>query len=166
MKTLIWSRKESTELDVGDISLEELRHARHLLVELGYVSEESFMRQLTGTAIDRTIPEYLPRFAFGIPTRILDSLNAAIEAKQQGETKSATEVIQEAMIPITTNGTTRLVPKDEPVFLLRGQDKLAAATVEYWINLARQEGVNPATIETAKAHVEKIKAWPVKKLPD
>ena len=34
-----------------------------------------------------------------------------------------------AASPITTNGTTRLIPRDEPVFLIRGQDAVGAATV-------------------------------------
>ena len=39
-----------------------------------------------------------------------------------------------AMNPITTNGTTRLIPDDEPVFLLRGQDQHASKTVCFWAN--------------------------------
>ena len=45
-----------------------------------------------------------------------------------------------ALNPITTNGTTRLIPDDEPVFLVRGQDNVAGATVRAWADMAAANG--------------------------
>jgi hypothetical protein len=58
------------------------------------------------------------------------------------------------------------IPEDEPVFLLRGQDKLAHTVVRYWCALAEEEGVDPQMIRLAKKHAEKMAAWSVKKTPD
>ena len=72
-----------------------------------------------------------------------------------------------AMNPITTNGTTRLIPDDEPVFLLRGQDKHAADTVRHWARLVEADGcgLNPIAA-VAREHADKMDAWPKKKAPD
>jgi len=72
-----------------------------------------------------------------------------------------------AMTPITTNGTTRLIPDDEPVFLLRGQDKHAADTVRHWARLVEADGcgLNPIAA-VAREHADKMEAWPKKKQPD
>lgn len=71
-----------------------------------------------------------------------------------------------SMNPITTNGTTRLIPDDEPVFLLRGQDALAGTTVRNWARLVEGHGGDPEIVRVAREHADKMDAWPVKKLPD
>ena len=71
-----------------------------------------------------------------------------------------------AMNPITTNGTTRLLPDDEPVFLLRAQDKFAADTVRYWANLVETYGRGREIAFIAREHAAKMDAWPKKKVPD
>jgi hypothetical protein len=71
-----------------------------------------------------------------------------------------------AMNPITTNGTTRLIPNDEPVFLLRGQDRHASATVRYWAALVESDGGKSDIVIVAREHADKMDSWPKKKLPD
>lgn len=72
----------------------------------------------------------------------------------------------QAMNPITTNGTTRLIPDDEPVFLLRGQDALAGTTVRAWARLVEDHGGDREIVRVAMEHAAKMDAWPKKKLPD
>lgn len=71
-----------------------------------------------------------------------------------------------AMNPITTNGTTRLIPDDEPVFLVRGQDVNGGGTVRFWANMANGSGADPEIVRIAREHAEKMDAWPKKKVPD
>jgi len=59
-----------------------------------------------------------------------------------------------------------LIPADEPVFLLRGQDKHAAATVRAWANAAAGAGGDPQMILLALEHADLMDAWPAKKRPD
>ena len=57
------------------------------------------------------------------------------------------------------------IPADEPVFLLRAQDELACKAVEFYAFLCSKA---QAAEVAAKAwqHAEKMRAWPVKKVPD
>lgn len=71
-----------------------------------------------------------------------------------------------AMNPITTNGTTRLIPDDEPVFLVRGQDVVGAATVRAWADMAQDAGAAPEIVRIAREHADKMAAWPKKKVAD
>lgn len=54
------------------------------------------------------------------------------------------------------------IPEDEPVFLLRAQDATAVRVLEYWISLNSDD----VAIHLARQHVERMKAWPVKKKAD
>ena len=54
------------------------------------------------------------------------------------------------------------IPEDEPVFLLRAQDQTAVKVLEYWISLNSDD----TAIHLAQEHVERMKAWPVKKRAD
>lgn len=67
---------------------------------------------------------------------------------------------------VTTNGTTRRIPADEPVFLLRAQDKFAAATVRFWAQEVYDSGGDPNLVSMARAHADEMDRWPVKKMPD
>ena len=59
------------------------------------------------------------------------------------------------------------IPEDEPVFLLRGQDATAVATVEFWIEQQKfRDDCDHRSIVLAKRHLEKMKEWPVKKTAD
>lgn len=68
--------------------------------------------------------------------------------------------------PITTNGTTRLIPRDEPVFLIRGQDAVGGDTVRAWADLAEANGAKPDILKIAREHAVKMDAWPKKKTAD
>lgn len=67
---------------------------------------------------------------------------------------------------IETNGTTRIIPADEPVFLLRGQDKTAAQVVRVWADLAKDSGAAQDIIDAATRQADLMDAWPKKKVPD
>lgn len=54
------------------------------------------------------------------------------------------------------------IPKDEPVFLLRAQDKTASATLRYWASL-QPEGTLK---QLAENHADLMDEWPVKKTAD
>jgi len=55
------------------------------------------------------------------------------------------------------------IPEDEPVFLLRAQDRTAAQTVRYWASL--QDGGNVLK-NMAYDHAILMDSWPVKKSAD
>ena len=59
-----------------------------------------------------------------------------------------------------------LIPENEPVFLLRAQDKIAVDTVRFWAMLNKQMGGDPKLSEMAFGHAHKMDEWPVKKLAD
>lgn len=61
-----------------------------------------------------------------------------------------------------------LIPADEPVFLLRGQDEVAVAAVSYYMGRLRQCGYDDGhpLLEAVKRQHAAMQAWPVKKLPD
>ena len=55
---------------------------------------------------------------------------------------------------------------DEPVFLLRAQDRLAARTVDDWADFAEIRGSPEAKVEGARAIAKAMAAWPNRKHPD
>lgn len=59
-----------------------------------------------------------------------------------------------------------LIPEDEPVFLLRGQDKLAAKLVFEWSKRARAAGVDPTMCDMAFDQAERMSAWRPRKTAD
>ena len=69
--------------------------------------------------------------------------------------------IQDALLPEEGG-----IPVDEPVFLLRGQDKLAALTVRLYALLADVAGADPALVAGAMAQAAAMEAWLLQKLPD
>lgn len=48
------------------------------------------------------------------------------------------------------------IPDDEPVFVIRGKDKLAARAVSHWMDLAAQAGVNDDKLKAVAAHLKDI----------
>lgn len=58
------------------------------------------------------------------------------------------------------------IPAGEPVFVLRGQDALAADAVRAWAALAHARGVPCAVVEQALAQADLMEAWGSHKLPD
>lgn len=59
----------------------------------------------------------------------------------------------------------KAIPASEPVFLLRGQDRLAAQAVRYYAKLRERAGDSKGAKECRKA-AQMMSDWPVKKLPD
>lgn len=57
------------------------------------------------------------------------------------------------------------IPEDEPVFLLRAQDRLACKAVAYYASLCELEQA-PEVAAKARAHADRMAEWPVKKTPD
>lgn len=57
------------------------------------------------------------------------------------------------------------IPHDEPVFLLRGQDALAAMTVRHYAQLRQSAGdkLGHKQCQEVAADMER---WPAKKMPD
>lgn len=55
---------------------------------------------------------------------------------------------------------------DEPVFVLRAQDVLAAGRVDDWADHAELQGSPPEKVAEARQLAEKMRAWPSRKLPD
>lgn len=60
----------------------------------------------------------------------------------------------------------KILESGEPVFLLRGQDKLADKRVRDWAAEATLEGVSWEKIDRAWKIAAEMRIWPTKKLPD
>ena len=58
-----------------------------------------------------------------------------------------------------------LIPENEPVVLLRGQDALAVQALDFYAQLCEQHQT-PAVAARIRAHIELMKQWPKKKIPD
>ncbi len=61
------------------------------------------------------------------------------------------------------------IPADEPVFLLRGQDKHAPEVVAYWASLVLREGGDPKIANAAMEHARGMRDWQAehcRKAPD
>lgn len=67
---------------------------------------------------------------------------------------------------INTNGTTRIIPADEPVFLIRGQDAVGGDAVRAWADLAEAAGAKPGILAIAREHAAEMDVWPKKKVAD
>lgn len=58
------------------------------------------------------------------------------------------------------------IPDGEPVFLLRGQDRLAPNLVDFWAGAALSRGAPPKKAAEARACAQKMREWPRRKWPD
>ena len=58
------------------------------------------------------------------------------------------------------------VPKDEPVFILRGQDAASAETILFYAVIAQRVGAAPNHIRHILKSYEAVAAWPIKRIPD
>ena len=58
------------------------------------------------------------------------------------------------------------IAQDEPVFLIRGQDRVAGDAVRAWANLNDEAGGDPKLSRLAREHAKLMDAWPKKKLAD
>ncbi len=52
-----------------------------------------------------------------------------------------------------------LIPEDEPVFLIRGQDKVGAAAVRAWAYLHQLNGGSDEPYLLAMRQADKMEAW-------
>jgi hypothetical protein len=55
---------------------------------------------------------------------------------------------------------------DEPIFVLRAQDTLAADLVRQWADTAERAGCTAAKVTEARAVADAMETWPTRKLPD
>jgi len=62
-----------------------------------------------------------------------------------------------------------LIPADEPVFLIRGQDVAGPQTLRCWADLASDMGADEAIVRAALRQAHKMEEWQrskAKKTPD
>lgn len=53
----------------------------------------------------------------------------------------------------------RVIPEDEPVFLLRAQDIVAPDIVDAWADAADAEGALPNIVEAARNQAQEMRSW-------
>lgn len=58
------------------------------------------------------------------------------------------------------------MPPDEPVFVLRAQDRLAADVVDTWCDHAEIAGVRSGKVAEGRDCGRDMRAWPTTKTPD
>lgn len=58
------------------------------------------------------------------------------------------------------------IPDDEPLFLVRGQDRLAPGLVRYWAGAAKARGAKPSTVQSAYDSAAAMERWKTRKYPD
>ncbi len=58
------------------------------------------------------------------------------------------------------------IPEAEPVFLLRAQDKHAAAALRFYADRVQADGGDPNVVAATRQSITDFSAWPVKKAPD
>lgn len=56
--------------------------------------------------------------------------------------------------------------EDEPLFVLRAQDKLAPIVVKLWAELAAHHGAGLEKVHEAKRLAFEMEQWPNRKYPD
>jgi hypothetical protein len=59
-----------------------------------------------------------------------------------------------------------IIPANEPVFLLRRQDKLAWHIVKIYTWCAELAGASPELVQACREQSKLMKTWPKKKIPD
>ncbi len=70
------------------------------------------------------------------------------------------------MSTVTNSKELRKIAPDEPIFVLRAQDCLAAKCVRDWAARALMAGVPREKFMAAIKIAEEMEAWPNKKIPD
>ena len=51
------------------------------------------------------------------------------------------------------------IPDEEPVFLIRGQDKAGPAVLLYWAVVAERLGANSEICDMVREHAEEMRLW-------
>lgn len=59
----------------------------------------------------------------------------------------------------TGGGVQPIIPDDEPVFLIRGQDLAAIPAAAAWCEAAERLGAEPELIETVRRHMDLVGEW-------
>lgn len=54
---------------------------------------------------------------------------------------------------------------DEPIFVLRAQDRIAPNVIDMWCEFAECAGVGPAKIQEARHLAEQMRAWKNRRFP-
>lgn len=65
--------------------------------------------------------------------------------------------------------TAGLIPEDEPVLLIRGQDLAAVPAGEAWLSAAEELGAEETVLRPVRAHLERVRRWQTErtaKVPD
>jgi hypothetical protein len=58
------------------------------------------------------------------------------------------------------------IPAEEPVMLFRGQDRLAAAVLDFYADRLGEHGADPKMAARVREQAQAMRDWKVKKLPD
>lgn len=53
----------------------------------------------------------------------------------------------------------RLIPDDEPVFLIRGQDMCAPSVLNFWADQAETAGADAEIVRRARLHAIQMRIW-------
>jgi hypothetical protein len=101
----------------------------------------------------------------GARVRLLRGYAASLQGKVAEATEGMTVTTGIRYLQ-ALQGQFGVVSKDEPIFILRGQDAFAASTCDYWIDLALKLGVNREKVDSARLQFERLQEWPHKRLPD
>jgi hypothetical protein len=59
-----------------------------------------------------------------------------------------------------------LIPDDEPVFLIRGQDQIGATVVQVYALFAELAGADPDLVQRCRDQADRMANWPKHKVPD
>lgn len=59
-----------------------------------------------------------------------------------------------------------LIPADEPVFLLRGQDLYAAGALRWYADRVEGAGGDPAIVKATREQALRMESWTYRKEPD
>lgn len=54
-----------------------------------------------------------------------------------------------------------IIPQDEPVFLLRGQDRFASKVLKYYIQLLEEDNSDPVSIEQLNHQFMMMNRWQI-----
>jgi len=59
-----------------------------------------------------------------------------------------------------------LIPTDEPVFLIRGQDQYCISTLLHYRDLVLKDGGDMKIVHAINDHLQLVANWPRRKAPD
>jgi hypothetical protein len=62
-------------------------------------------------------------------------------------------------VPEDADYVVPIIPDDEPVFLIRGQDKVAPSVLRYWADRAEEEGAEKEIIDTVRRWAVEMEKW-------